>query len=83
MTSGAADTRGTSGAALVWAVGMLGYVLAVMQRTTFGVAGLRRAVRSATAPTAAATAMAVQQAVRSAWAEPLEDDATLVVLAVD
>jgi len=50
---------------------------------TFGVAGLRRAVREASAPTAAATAMAVQQAVRSAWAEPLEDDATLVVLAVD
>jgi serine phosphatase RsbU (regulator of sigma subunit) len=50
---------------------------------TFGVDGLRRAVRSATSPTAAATAMAVQQAVSSAWAEPLDDDATVVVLAVD
>ncbi len=45
MTSGPADTRGTSGAALVWAVGMLGYVLAVMQRTTFGVSGLDAADR--------------------------------------
>jgi serine phosphatase RsbU (regulator of sigma subunit) len=50
---------------------------------TFGVDGLRRAVRAAAAPTAAATAMAVQRAVRSAWAEPLDDDATVVVLAVD
>jgi serine phosphatase RsbU (regulator of sigma subunit) len=50
---------------------------------TFGVDGLRRAVRAAPAATAAATAMAIQQAVTSCWAEPLEDDATLVVLAVD
>ena len=50
---------------------------------TFGVDGLRRAVRDAPAATAAATAMAIQQAVTSCWAEPLEDDATLVVLAVD
>jgi serine phosphatase RsbU (regulator of sigma subunit) len=50
---------------------------------TFGVDGLRRAVREAPAATAAATAMAIQQAVTSCWAEPLEDDATLVVLAVD
>ena len=28
-------------------------------------------------------AMAIQQAVTSSWTEPLEDDATLVVLAVD
>ena len=34
-------------------------------------------------PTAAATAMAIQRAVTSAAAEPLQDDATLVVLAVD
>jgi hypothetical protein len=27
--------------------------------------------------------MAIQHAVTSCWAEPLEDDATLVVLAVD
>lgn len=49
----------------------------------FGVDGLRRAVRSAQAPTAAATAMAIQQAVTNCWTEPLEDDATLVVLAID
>jgi serine phosphatase RsbU (regulator of sigma subunit) len=50
---------------------------------TFGVEGLRRAVREAPAATAAVTAMAILQAVTSCWAEPLEDDATLVVLAVD
>jgi serine phosphatase RsbU (regulator of sigma subunit) len=50
---------------------------------TFGVEGLRRAVRGAPAATAAATAMAIQRAVTSCWSEPLEDDATLVVLAVD
>ena len=50
---------------------------------TFGVDGLQRAVREAPAATAAATAMAVQHAVTSCWAEPLDDDATLVVLAVD
>jgi serine phosphatase RsbU (regulator of sigma subunit) len=49
----------------------------------FGVEGLRRAVQGAQAATAAATAMAVQQAVSNCWSEPLEDDATLVVLAVD
>jgi serine phosphatase RsbU (regulator of sigma subunit) len=49
----------------------------------FGVDGLRRAVQGAAAPTAAATAMAVQHAVTNCWSEPLEDDATLVVLAVD
>ena len=50
---------------------------------TFGVDGLRRAVRDAPAPTAAATAMAIQHAVTSCWTEPLADDATLVVLAID
>jgi serine phosphatase RsbU (regulator of sigma subunit) len=50
---------------------------------TFGVDGLRRAVRDAPAATAAATAVAIQQAVTNCWTEPLEDDATLVVLAVD
>jgi serine phosphatase RsbU (regulator of sigma subunit) len=49
----------------------------------FGVDGVRRAVLGAEAPTAAATAMAIQQAVTDCWTEPLEDDATLVVLAVD
>jgi serine phosphatase RsbU (regulator of sigma subunit) len=50
---------------------------------TFGVDGLRRAVRGAPAVTAAATAMAIQRAVTDCWTEPLQDDATLVVLAVD
>jgi serine phosphatase RsbU (regulator of sigma subunit) len=50
---------------------------------TFGVDGVRRAIQHAEAPTAAATAMAIQQAVTSSWTEPLQDDATLVVLAVD
>lgn len=48
---------------------------------TFGVDGLGRAVRGPI--TAAATAMAIQQAVVDAWTEPLEDDACLIVLAVD
>ncbi len=50
---------------------------------TFGVDGLRHAIRAAGAPTAAATAMAIQRAVTESWTEPLQDDATLVVLAVD
>jgi serine phosphatase RsbU (regulator of sigma subunit) len=49
----------------------------------FGIDGVRRAVRSADAPTAAATAMAIHRAVTECSAEALQDDATLVVLAVD
>ena len=49
----------------------------------FGIDGVRRAVAAADAPTAAATAMAIHQAVTECSTEPLEDDATLVVLAVD
>ena len=49
----------------------------------FGVDGLQRAVRAAGASTAAATAMAIQDAVMGAATDPLQDDATLVVLAVD
>ncbi|HEX6745306.1 MAG TPA: SpoIIE family protein phosphatase [Solirubrobacteraceae bacterium] len=49
----------------------------------FGVDGMQRAVHAAGAPTAAATAMAIQDAVMSAASDPLQDDATLVVLAVD
>lgn len=48
---------------------------------TFGVDGLRKAVEGTR--TAAATAMAIQQAVVDSWTEPLEDDACLIVLAVD
>ena len=49
---------------------------------TFGEAGLRRALDRAGSTTAAATAMAIQSAVTDCWREPLEDDATIVVLAV-
>jgi serine phosphatase RsbU (regulator of sigma subunit) len=48
----------------------------------FGVDGLRDALERAENPTAAATAMAIQQAVTESWEEPLDDDATVVVLAV-
>jgi serine phosphatase RsbU (regulator of sigma subunit) len=48
----------------------------------FGVEGLRQALERAESPTAAATAMAIQRAVTECWSEPLEDDATVVVLAV-
>ena len=48
----------------------------------FGSDGVREAVRAAPTPTAAATAMAILRAVRDAWVEPLEDDGTVVVLAV-
>lgn len=50
---------------------------------TFGVDGLKRAVECAESPTAASTAMAIQQAVTDSWREPLEDDATVVVMAVE
>jgi serine phosphatase RsbU (regulator of sigma subunit) len=49
----------------------------------FGVDGMQRAIHAAGAPTAAATAMAIQDAVMSAATDPLQDDATLLVLAVD
>jgi serine phosphatase RsbU (regulator of sigma subunit) len=49
---------------------------------TFGVEGLRDAIDSVSDPTAAATAMAIQRAVTACWKEPLEDDATVVVMAV-
>jgi serine phosphatase RsbU (regulator of sigma subunit) len=50
---------------------------------TFGTNGLRHAIANAPAITAAATAMAIQHAVTNSWTEPLQDDATIVVLAVD
>jgi len=49
----------------------------------FGVDGIRRALERAEDPTAASTAMAIQRAVTDCWREPLEDDATIVVMAVD
>src|SRR4051812_27073409 len=48
----------------------------------FGTDGLERALERADSPTAASTAMAIQQAVTDCWTEPLEDDATVVVMAV-
>jgi len=49
---------------------------------TFGLDGLQKAIENAAAPTAACTAMAIQQAVTDCWREPLEDDGTVVVMAV-
>jgi serine phosphatase RsbU (regulator of sigma subunit) len=48
----------------------------------FGVEGVRRAMAAVEYPTAAATAMAILQGVSDCWREPLEDDGTVVVLAV-
>jgi serine phosphatase RsbU (regulator of sigma subunit) len=49
----------------------------------FGADGIERALERAESPTAAATAMAIQQTVTDCWREPLEDDATVVVMAID
>jgi serine phosphatase RsbU (regulator of sigma subunit) len=50
---------------------------------TFGVEGLREALDRADNPTAASTAMAIQQTVTDCWREPLEDDGTVVVMAIE
>jgi MFS family permease len=52
-----------SRALLVWGVGMLGYALAVMQRTTFGVAGLDAAERFGISPAALSAFVFLQVAV--------------------
>ncbi|MGZ6639711.1 MAG: PP2C family protein-serine/threonine phosphatase, partial [Solirubrobacteraceae bacterium] len=49
---------------------------------TFGIDGLKRALENTVNPTAACTAMAIQQALTDCWREPLEDDATVVVMAI-
>jgi serine phosphatase RsbU (regulator of sigma subunit) len=49
----------------------------------FGVDGIRTALERAESPTAASTAMAIQQAVTDCWREPLEDDGTVVVMAIE
>ncbi|HEY6397367.1 MAG TPA: SpoIIE family protein phosphatase [Solirubrobacteraceae bacterium] len=49
----------------------------------FGADGLKQALEHVENPTAASTAMAIQQAVTDCWKEPLEDDATLVVMAIE
>src|SRR3954452_4904498 len=51
-TDGPPGTAPARRAVLVWGVGMLGYILAVMQRTTFGVAGLDAADRFGVSPAA-------------------------------
>jgi serine phosphatase RsbU (regulator of sigma subunit) len=48
----------------------------------FGVDGIKRALERTETATAAATALAIQDAVTNCWREPLEDDATVVVMAV-
>jgi len=50
---------------------------------TFGVEGLKHAIDQAPDVTAAATAIAIQQAVTNCWREPLEDDGTIVVMAIN
>jgi len=50
---------------------------------TFGVDGIRNALARVESPTAAAAAMAVMQAVTASARDPLEDDATVVVMQVD
>jgi serine phosphatase RsbU (regulator of sigma subunit) len=50
---------------------------------TFGVNGLQQALEQAQNPTAASTAMAIQQAVTDCWREPLQDDGTVVVMAIE
>ncbi len=49
----------------------------------FGIDGLVQALDRADSPTAASTALAIQQSVTDCWREPLEDDATVVVMAVE
>ena len=48
----------------------------------FGIEGIRRAIADLENPTAAATAMALLQAITDCWREPLEDDGTVVVLCI-
>jgi serine phosphatase RsbU (regulator of sigma subunit) len=49
----------------------------------FGVEGIKDALARTERDTAAATAMAIQQAVTDCWNEPLEDDGTIVVMAIN
>jgi len=49
----------------------------------FGADGIAEAIAGLAHPTAAATAMAVLQAVTDCWREPLEDDGTVAVLAIE
>jgi serine phosphatase RsbU (regulator of sigma subunit) len=48
----------------------------------FGIEGIKQAIHEARSESAASTAMAIQQAVTDSWREPLDDDGTIVVMAV-
>ncbi len=50
---------------------------------TFGVDGIKHALAGIENPTACSTAMAVLQGVTDCWREPLEDDGTVAVLAIN
>jgi serine phosphatase RsbU (regulator of sigma subunit) len=50
---------------------------------TFGLEGLKEALERTDSTSAASTAMAIQQSVTECWREPLEDDATVVVMAIE
>lgn len=50
---------------------------------TFGVEGIKQALERSDNPTAASTVMAIHRAVTDCWREPLEDDATAIVMAVE
>ncbi len=50
---------------------------------TFGVDGIRAALSRAETATAPMTAMAIQQAVTDSWRDPLQDDGTIVVMAIE
>ena len=63
MSSGPAETRTARRAAVVWGAGMLGYIFAVLQRTTFGVAGLDAADRFSISPAALSAFVFLQVAV--------------------
>lgn len=63
MSSGPPETRTASRAAWVWGAGMLGFIFAVMQRTTFGVAGLDAADRFSISPATLSAFVFLQTAV--------------------
>jgi len=50
---------------------------------SFGIEGIKQALERADSPTAASTAMAIHQAVTECWRAPLEDDATVDVMAIE
>jgi MFS family permease len=63
VSSGRPETTTGSRAAWVWGAGMLGYIFAVMQRTTFGVAGLDAADRFSISPATLSAFVFLQTAV--------------------